>query len=227
MNGIYEMIEEKHVTEAGEISITTYQRGHFLGKGGFAKCHEIRAIKTGQTFAAKIIDKSSLTKSRSRQKIASEIAIHKSLNHPNIVRFEKNFEDSQKIYILLEVCPNQTLRELLKKRKRLHELEVQCYMSQLINAVKYIHSQKVLHRDLKLSNLFLGPKLELKVGDFGLAAKLDSEGEKRRTVCGTPNYIAPEVLNSKVCGHSFEADIWSIGVILYTLLVGRPPFETK
>jgi polo-like kinase 1 len=119
------------------------------------------------------------------------------------------------------------LKELLKKRKRLHELEAQYYVGQIITGVKYVHTQNVIHRDLKLGNLFLGKNLELKIGDFGLAAKLDFTGEKRRTVCGTPNYIAPEVLNSKICGHSFEADIWSIGVILYAMLVGKPPFETN
>ena len=85
---------------------------------------------------------------------------------------------------------------------------------------------KVIHRDLKLGNLFLDQDMKLKLGDFGLATKLTFEGEKRRTICGTPNYIAPEVLSSKL-GHSYEVDVWSIGVILYTLLFGRPPFETS
>lgn len=83
----------------------------------------------------------------------------------------------------------------------------------------------MIHRDLKLGNLFLSDKLEIKLGDFGLATKLDFEGEKKRTICGTPNYIAPEILDGK-CGHSYEVDIWSLGVITYTLLIGKPPFET-
>jgi polo-like kinase 1 len=78
---------------------------------------------------------------------------------------------------------------------------------------------------LKLGNLFIGEKMELKIGDFGLATKITFEGEKRRTFCGTPNYIAPETLDNKK-GHSYEVDIWAIGIILYTLFIGRPPFET-
>ncbi len=227
MDTPYDIIEEKRVTESGDTVLKRYQKGKFLGKGGFAKCYEIRDADNGRIMAAKIIDKSTLNKGRAKQKLLSEIKIHKSMSHPNIVRFEGYFEDSQRAYIILELCPNQTLKEMVKKRKKLHELEVQFYMSQLVSGVKYIHSQNVIHRDLKLGNLFVGRNLELKIGDFGLAAKLDFAGERRRTVCGTPNYIAPEVLNSKVCGHSFEADVWSIGVILYAMLVGKPPFETS
>ena len=83
----------------------------------------------------------------------------------------------------------------------------------------------MIHRDLKLGNLFLNDKMEIKLGDFGLATKLEFDGEKKRTICGTPNYIAPEILEGKN-GHSYEVDVWSIGVIIYTLLIGKPPFET-
>ena len=109
----------------------------------------------------------------------------------------------------------------------MHELEVQYYIAQLISGAKCIHVHNIIHRDLKLGNLFLGNHLELKIGDFGLAAKLSHKRERRKTICGTPNYIAPEVLNSKVYGHSFEVDIWSIGVIIYTMLTGRPSSENK
>ena len=227
MDGPYDIIEEKKITEAGDTILKRYQKGKFLGKGGFAKCYEIKDTDTGRAMAAKIIDKSTLSKGRAKQKLLSEIKIHKAMNHPHVVKFDGYFEDSQRAYILLELCPNQTLKEMVKKRKKLHELEAQFYMSQLVSGVKYIHTLNVIHRDLKLGNLFIGKSLELKIGDFGLAAKLDFAGERRRTVCGTPNYIAPEVLNSKVCGHSFEADVWSIGVILYAMLVGKPPFETS
>jgi len=89
-----------------------------------------------------------------------------------------------------------------------------------------LHEHRVIHRDLKLGNLFLNDKLSINLGDFGLATKLSFDGERKRTICGTPNYIAPEILQGKK-GHSYEVDVWSIGVIVYTLLIGRPPFETK
>jgi polo-like kinase 1 len=90
----------------------------------------------------------------------------------------------------------------------------------MVAGLKFLHSNRIIHRDMKLGNLFLNEKMEIKIGDFGLATKLEFEGEKKRTICGTPNYIAPEVLDGKV-GHSFEVDIWSLGVIIYTLLIGN------
>lgn len=115
---------------------------------------------------------------------------------------------------------------MVKRRKWLSDVEAKYYLAQVVEATKYMHSQKVIHWDLKLGNLFLNDQMKVKVGDFGLATWIMFDGEWKRTICGTPNYIAPEVLSSR-SGHSYEVDIWSIGVILYTLLVGWPPFETS
>jgi polo-like kinase 1 len=154
-------------------------RGKLLGKGGFAKCYEITNLDNKRVMAAKIIPKDTLQKNRARQKLISEIKIHKSLHQLHIVQFEHVFEDSENVYILLELCPNQTLNELIKRRKRLVELEVQCYVVQIVNSLKYLHSNRVIHRDLKLGNLFLNDKMEIKLGDFGLATKLEFEGGKK------------------------------------------------
>ena len=122
------------------------------------------------------------------------------------------------------------MNELLKRRKRLTELEVMYYMDQIIQGVQYMHNCNVIHRDLKLGNLFLDRHMGIKIGDLGLAVKLISSGEKRTTICGTPNYIAPEVidcLNGGERGHSFEVDVWAMGVIMYACLYGKPPYEAK
>ena len=91
--------------------------------------------------------------------------------------------------------------------------------------MEYVHANTIIHRDLKLGNLFLTEQMQLKIGDFGLAAQVFFDGERKKTICGTPNYLAPEILESNN-GHSYEVDYWSIGVILYTMLCGRPPFES-
>eukprot|EP00347_Sterkiella_histriomuscorum_P006501 403352526 len=224
--GINTIVEEKIIKSNGDTLIKRYLKGKFLGKGGFAKCYDFTSLDTKKLLAAKIVPKASLSKSRAKSKLMSEIRIHRSLHHQNVVGFEHFFEDAENVYILLELCQNQTLNEMVKRRKRLTELEAQCYALQIISALKYLHAHRVIHRDLKLGNLFLTDKMQIKIGDFGLASKLDFEGEKKRTVCGTPNYIAPEILEGKN-GHSYEVDIWSFGVILYTLIIGKPPFETQ
>lgn len=203
----------------------SYMRGRFFGKGGFAKCYEITESKSHHVFAGKIVPKSLMIKSNQREKMTQEIAIHQTLNHKHIVGFHSFFDDSHNIYIILELCRKRSMMELHKRRKALSECETRYFMKQILDGVFYLHQHRIIHRDLKLGNLFLNDELQVKIGDFGLATKLEHDGERKKTVCGTPNYIAPEVLTK--IGHSYEADIWSIGCIMYTLLVGKPPFETS
>lgn len=114
---------------------------------------------------------------------------------------------------------------LLKKRKRLTECEVQCYIFQLIQGLKYLHRNRIIHRDLKPSNLFLNNNMELKIGDFGLIAQVSKDNGRRTTRCGTQNYMAPEIFENDDKGYLFEVDIWSMGVIMYELLTGEHPFN--
>jgi cell cycle serine/threonine-protein kinase CDC5/MSD2 len=203
-----------------------YKRGTFLGEGGFARCFQIRD-DSGKVFAAKTVAKASIKSDKTKTKLLSEIKIHKSMAHPNVVQFIDCFEDDVNVYILLEICPNQSLMDLLKKRKFLTEPEVRLFMTQIIGGIRYMHTRRVIHRDLKLGNIFFDPDMNLKIGDFGLAAVLHADTDRKYTICGTPNYIAPEVLTGKTVGHSYEVDIWSIGVMMYALLVGKPPFQSK
>ncbi|XP_077381539.1 serine/threonine-protein kinase PLK1 [Festucalex cinctus] len=202
-----------------------YTRGRFLGKGGFAKCYEITDVESQEVFAGKIVPKSLMVKPHQREKMTSEIAIHKSLEHANIVGFRGFFEDEDFVFVVLEICKRRSLLELHKRRKAVTEPEARYYMMQLLKGVQYLHNNRIIHRDLKLGNIFLNDDMDVKIGDFGLATKIEFDGERKKTLCGTPNYIAPEILAKK--GHSYEVDVWSLGCILYTLLVGKPPFETS
>ncbi|KAJ3226763.1 Cell cycle serine/threonine-protein kinase cdc5/MSD2 [Clydaea vesicula] len=207
-----------------------YIRGRVLGEGGFARCYEVTENLAGNqtaSYAAKVIPKSSLRSEKQKAKLYGEIHIHRKMDHHHVVKWYEVFEDTDFVYMTLELCEGKTFVEMLKKRKRLTEPEVRYFMFQLLDAVRYMHENKVIHRDLKLGNIFLTKDLKVKIGDFGLAATIKKDGERKRTICGTPNYIAPEVLFDTRNGHSYEVDIWSLGVIMYTLLVGKPPFQTK
>uniref|UniRef100_A0A8D0QCQ5 polo kinase n=1 Tax=Sus scrofa TaxID=9823 RepID=A0A8D0QCQ5_PIG len=175
-------------------------------------------------YAVKVISQSRITKPHQREKILNEIELHRGLQHRHIVRFSHHFEDADNIYIFLELCSRKSLAHIWKARHTLLEPEVRYYLRQILSGLKYLHQRGILHRDLKLGNFFITENMELKMGDFGLATRLEPPEHRKKTICGTPNYVAPEVLQRQ--GHGPEADVWSLGCVMYTLLCGTPPFET-
>ncbi|KAG2183842.1 hypothetical protein INT44_008853 [Umbelopsis vinacea] len=201
----------------------TYKKLRYLGEGGFAICYEVENSRK-QKYALKVVAKKSLREPKIKTKFLAEINIHRSLKHPGIVRFYSCFEDSQNAYLVLEVCENHTLARMLKQRKRLSEPETRYYLIQLLDICRFMHDNKVIHRDIKANNILLDYKMDAKLSDFGLAALLVNAEERKRTICGTPNYMAPEILYGR-SGHNQQADIWSLGILCYTMLVGTPPFH--
>ncbi|XP_031710725.1 serine/threonine-protein kinase PLK3 [Anarrhichthys ocellatus] len=202
----------------------SYSKGKLLGKGGFARCYEMTDISSNKMYAVKVIPQSRVSKPHQRDKITNEIELHKTLSHKHVVKFSHHFEDQDNIYIFLELCSRKSLAHIWKARHTLTEPEVRYYLRQIISGLKYIHSRGILHRDLKLGNFFVNENMDLRLGDFGLAAKLETVEMRKKTICGTPNYLAPEVLNRQ--GHGTESDVWSLGCVMYTLMCGNPPFET-
>jgi len=202
-----------------------YLKGKQLGKGAYGECFVFESLETGEKFAAKIVNKEKLIRQKSKDQLTKEIKIQQKCNYPKIVKVNNHFEDTKSVYIIQEYCTNYTLSDLLVKRGRLTECEVQCYMFQLIQGLKYLHSNRIIHRDLKPSNLFLDKNMELKIGDFGLIAIVSKDNERRKTRCGTLEYMAPEIYENNDKGYLFEVDIWSMGVIMYQLLTGQLPFK--
>lgn len=156
-------------------------------------------------------------------KLLAEIAIHRSISHQHIVRFHSIGCDSENYYILLEKCNNRSLRQVMKARSRVTESEVRYWISQLLSSLAYLHDHSICHRDLKLDNIFLHER-QVKLGDFGFSVRLAGNATTK-TFCGTPNYIAPEVVQR--IDYSFPVDVWAIGVLVYTMTFGTPPFETS
>ena len=158
----------------------------------------------------------------------TELQLHSKLHHANIVEFYRAFSFEQSTYVVLEICENGSLADVIRKRKYLTMPEIRRFIIQTCGAVKYLHQRNIIHRDLKTGNLFLDKGMNIKVGDFGLAAMLVSKtdmGARRTTMCGTPNYLAPEILEKGGRGHNEKVDLWAIGIIAYTLAVGKAPFH--
>ena len=207
---------------------TQYEKRKKLGSGGFGEVYEVFDLKNNISRAAKIIPKLKIERdAQSAAAYRNEIKFNYSLDFTYLCKCHSIFDDQQNAYLILDYYPNKTLKELLDKRVTLSEIEVKHYGFQLLLAIEYLHSKNILHRDLKLANILLSDKLEVKLCDFGLA--IYNEGEKFNNVCGTPNYIAPELLKNKKheLNYSFGIDIWAFGVILYCLFFNKTPFEEK
>ncbi|KAL8403646.1 hypothetical protein RB594_008775 [Gaeumannomyces avenae] len=205
-----------------------YQVGKLLGKGGFAVCYEGQPAGTRKRYALKIV-KSEMPR-KMEQKFQTELQIHSKMRHQNIVQFHRAFSFEKSTYLVLELCPNGSLMDMVKRRKGVTEAEVRFYSVQIAGAIKYMHSKGIIHRDLKMGNIFLDKQMNAKIGDFGLAALLvtgkDMQTIRRTTLCGTPNYIAPEILEKGRKGHDHNVDIWSLGVIVFAMLTSKPPFQS-
>uniref|UniRef100_G3UHW2 Polo kinase n=1 Tax=Loxodonta africana TaxID=9785 RepID=G3UHW2_LOXAF len=193
-------------------------------QGAFSRCYKLTDMSTSAVFALKVVPRGGGGAGRLPPggKVEREIALHSHLRHRNIVAFHGHFADCDHVYMVLEYCSRQSLAHVLKARQTLTEPEVRYYLRGLVSGLHYLHQRRIVHRDLKLSNFFLNKNMEVKIGDLGLAAKVGPGGRCHRVLCGTPNFLAPEVVSRN--GHSCQSDIWALGCIMYMVLTGSPPF---
>ncbi|KAH9731291.1 CBL-interacting serine/threonine-protein kinase 9 [Citrus sinensis] len=209
---------------ASRTRVGKYELGRTLGEGSFAKVKFAKNVETGDFVAIKIVDRDQVLRHKMVEQIKREISTMKLIKHPNVIKIIEVMASKTKIYIVLEFIDGGELFDKIAKHGRLKEDEARRYFQQLINAVDYCHSRGVFHRDLKPENLLLDSYGVLKISDFGLSAISQQEDGLLHTACGTPNYVAPEVLNDK--GYDGRAsDVWSCGVILFVLMAGFLPFD--
>lgn len=201
-----------------------YEVGRTIGEGTFAKVRFAQNTETGESVAMKILVKSTILKHKMVDQIKREISIMKIVRHPNIVRLHEVLASKTKIYIILEFITGGELFDKIVHQGKLSEYDSRLHFQQLIDAVNYCHSRGVYHRDLKPENLLLDSRGNLKVSDFGLSALPQQGVGLLHTTCGTPNYLAPEVLSNQGYNGS-AADVWSCGVILFVLMAGYLPFD--
>ncbi|XP_009790123.1 CBL-interacting serine/threonine-protein kinase 8 isoform X1 [Nicotiana sylvestris] len=201
-----------------------YEVGRTIGEGTFAKVKFAQNTETGESVAMKVLDRTTIIKHKMVDQIKREISIMKLVRHPYVVRLHEVIATRTKIYIILEFITGGELFDKIVHHGRLSEAESRRYFQQLIDGVDYCHIKGVYHRDLKPENLLLDSQGDLKISDFGLSASPGEGVNILKTTCGTPNYVAPEVLSHKGYDGAV-ADIWSCGVILYVLMAGYLPFD--
>ncbi|KFD50714.1 hypothetical protein M513_08370, partial [Trichuris suis] len=193
-----------------------------IGKGNFAKVKLAKHLPTGREVAIKIIDKTQLNPG-SLQKLFREVRIMKMLNHPNIVKLYQVIETEYTLYLVMEYASGGEVFDYLVAHGRMKEKEARAKFRQIVSAVQYLHQKNIIHRDLKAENLLLGNDMNIKIADFGFSNEF-SIGNKLDTFCGSPPYAAPELFQGKKYDGP-EVDVWSLGVILYTLVSGSLPFD--
>ncbi|XP_055496563.1 MAP/microtubule affinity-regulating kinase 3a isoform X1 [Leucoraja erinacea] len=202
--------------------IGNYRLLKTIGKGNFAKVKLARHILTGREVAIKIIDKTQLNPT-SLQKLFREVRIMKCLNHSNIVKLFEVIETEKTLYLVMEYASGGEVFDYLVAHGRMKEKEARAKFRQIVSAVQYCHQKQIVHRDLKAENLLLDADMNIKIADFGFSNEF-TIGNKLDTFCGSPPYAAPELFQGKKYDGP-EVDVWSLGVILYTLVSGSLPFD--
>lgn len=210
-----------------------FEVGATLGRGKFGRVYLARHLATNYICALKIISKAQASTQEEEKLIRREVEIHQNLAHKNILRLLSWFHDENSIYLVLEFAPGGSLFSRLKKqpKSRFTEHQTAIYIAQIASALRYMHSKNIMHRDIKPENILLGFHSEIKLADFGYS--VHSESGHRSTICGTLDYLSPEVAvmilkpGMSVGWYTKAIDQWSLGVLMYELLVGRPPFEMK
>ncbi|KAM3921788.1 aurora kinase A [Leptodactylus fuscus] len=200
-----------------------FEIGRPLGKGKFGNVYLAREKQSKFILALKVLFKSQLEKAGVEHQLRREVEIQSHLRHSNILRLYGYFHDATRVYLILDYAPRGELYRELQRCTRFDDQRSATYITELADALLYCHSKKVIHRDIKPENLLLGSNGELKIADFGWSVHAPSS--RRTTLCGTLDYLPPEMIEGRM--HDEKVDLWSLGVLCYEFLVGKPPFEAE
>jgi serum/glucocorticoid-regulated kinase 2 len=204
------------------VNVDSFVTLSVIGKGSYAKVLLVRKKDNGQMYAMKILKKKVIEKKKQEGHIQTERNVLISMKeHPFFVKIHYSFQTEKNLYFIIDYCPGGEIFGMLQKRHRLSENETRFYAAQLILAIEFLHKKNILYRDLKPENVLIDSDGYLKIADFGLS-KLDIDKGNAKTICGTPEYLAPEVIKNLGYGKPF--DWWTLGSFIYEMLVGHPPF---
>nr|XP_016851700.1 PREDICTED: serine/threonine-protein kinase 33 isoform X3 [Anolis carolinensis] len=229
-NNTESKIPHTRIDDGGAIQLI-YTFGRKLGQGSFGVVIEATHKETGIKWAIKKVNREKAGSSAVKL-LEREVSILKTVNHDHIIHLEEVFETPKRVYLVMELCEDGELKEILQRKGQFSENETRHIIQSLASAIAYLHKKDIVHRDLKLENILVkssdideenAMKLNIKVTDFGLAVqKMGGSESMFQSTCGTPIYMAPEVISAH--DYSQQCDVWSIGVIMYMLLCGAPPF---
>lgn len=208
-----------------QLHLGMFEIGKPLGKGKFGRVYLAKERSSGFVCALKVLHKSELQQGGVQKQVRREIEIQSNLRHPNVLRLYGHFQDSKRIFLILEFAGRGELYKHLRKEHRFPEWRAAHYIAQMAAALKYLHKKHVMHRDIKPENILVGIHGEIKISDFGWS--VHAPNNRRQTMCGTLDYLPPEMLKpgAQDSFYSEKVDLWSLGVLTYEFLVGEAPFE--
>lgn len=209
---------------SGQDFVKKFELGKELGKGAYSVVREARDRSSGELFAVKCMAKKSLTK-EDRRAVNGEVSILMSLDHPNIIKVFGVYEDDASVFIVTELLRGGELFDRIVQHEYYSEGMAARVVKTMAEALAYCDKRNVVHRDIKPVNVLLvdpADDMSLKLADFGFAVEVGGCGAELTETCGTPGYVAPEILKGQPYGR--EVDMWSLGVIAFILLCGYPPF---
>lgn len=208
---------------AKQFHLGMFEIGRPLGKGKFGRVYLARERSTGFVCALKVLHKNEIQKGKVEKQVRREIEIQSNLRHPNILQLYGHFHDSKRVFLILEFAGKGELYKHLRRQTKFPEWQAAQYIAQMAAALKYLHKKHVMHRDIKPENILVGIHGELKIADFGWS--VHAPNSRRATMCGTLDYLPPEMLQGNSNYYNEKVDLWSLGVLMYEFLVGEAPFE--